>query len=149
MALLITYVVVNILISIYFERNRARFKLALTVHAAAFTAVLFVVLFGQQDNHIAAAMTTIFGEVTYTAMHEAIVTAAYGIISPLMIMEMIFGVLAVGISLTFTVHVVRYVISCKLKYHRSIKRADSGYANGKVTLLRANKIFRQNCVMRC
>ena len=149
MALLFTYIIVNILISIYFERSGERFKFAKLLHAAAFTVVLFFVLFAQDNNQIASAIANIFGEVTYTAMHEAIVTAAGGMISSLMVMEMIFGVLAVCISFVFTVHVVRYVISCKLKYHRSIKRADSGYANGKVTLLRANKIFRQNCVMRC
>jgi len=131
-----------------FERSKTKFRFAALVHAAVFTVVLLLVLFAQEAGPVATAMETVFGEETYSVMHEAIVSSVSGMVSPLMIMEMISCLLLAGVSLFLTVCAVRYIIS-KAKESKYSKHVDSEYATGRGTLRFTYKIFRQNCVMRC
>ena len=146
MPLLIAYILVNIIISVILDNSKYRLRIASVAHAIVFT-IVFAFMLLAQDGFIGDLLARLMGEF-YAPMHEIAVYGGGGVISPLVIIELLVPILIVAVGAIFTVKVVEYVCAkrdpfVKFKHIRQIFSVSF-----KSTVL-ADKIYIRNCVIRC
>lgn len=148
MFVLISYLVINVLISVFFERRK--WKIATVAHAAAFTVLLVLVLAAHGGPIVEKSLSTLLSAQGYRMLHEAVLSSDVVALGPIMAVEMALPILMIAASVIATLGVIEKVRAIKKERDEKLSRAKKelfGVRSRRFDGL--NRIYLFNCVMRC
>ena len=147
MILVLGYLLVNILISVFLEKRR--YHMATVLHAAAFTCCLVLLLPFSQSALIERALVNMMGEAVYLFLRQALLQAGVAGIAPIVVLELSVPLLAVGLTIAATIHTARRIVNKWRLQEASASGEKSWKKSGCRRAAPADHIYRIHCVMRC
>jgi len=148
-SLILSYVLITAFILFYLTKRKM--KIARNVYLFTIFTILFILLASDKTTFIAQGLTQIFGKKGYIRLYNAIHVPVVGVLSPIVIIELLIPLLFFVVCVALTVKTVE-VVSNKLREEKDVynkPRINKSIIRRSENRIKGVKIYLMNCVMRC